>query len=146
MHPDASAPRERCTAIVALWTLFLTFHLVRDYGIANSHTPRIMTTSLTVTSRIHSLERVKVNLTKMGASQARKDLKIHKHPKPMSPVVRRHVPRRSRQLRLMRTIGHPLSSRWISVALLNSTYSANNHLSRLGKVAIIRDIGAVTYV
>ena len=177
MHPDASAPRERCTAIVVLWTRFLTFHLVRDSRIASnisnfatskcsqrgfrkdkqrtsmmgsplilSLTPRITTTRLTVTSRIHSLERMKVNLTKMTAPQTQKNLRIHKHPKPMSPVVHRHVPRQSRQLRLRIATGHPLSSRWTSVVLVNSIHSANNHLSRMGKVAIIRDIGAVTCV
>ena len=76
------------------------------------------TTSLTVTSRIHSPEKMRMNLKKIVVS-------THKN------------------LRTRTTAGHPLFSRLISALFVNLVCA---HLSRMGKVAIIRDIGAVTYV
>ena len=84
-----------------------------------SPTLKSTTTSLTVTSRIHSPEKMRTNLKKIAAPQTYKNL------------------------RTRTTTGHPLFSRTIYALLVNLIYS---HLSKMGKVAIIRDIGAVTYV
>ena len=67
------------------------------------------------------------------------------HPKPLFPTIRRHARCWSRQPRFRTMTGLPVS-RQIFTYSINSDHSVGDDLSRTGRVAIIRDVGAVTYV
>ena len=68
-----------------------------------------------------------------------------KRPKPLFSTIRRHARCWSRQLRFRMMTGPPISRR-IFTTSIDSDHSVSNDLSRMGRVAIIRDVGAVTYV
>ena len=69
----------------------------------------------------------------------------HKHFKPLLPTTHRRARRQSRQLKSKTVIG---LSVFLSdcTGLVNSDHSAGDDLLRMGRVAIMRDIGAATCV
>jgi len=167
-----SARREHCTATVAFWTRSLIFRRVSNRNLyrvphLNITAPKCsrmgfrkdkrrtstedsrptptfspMTTSIcpTATSRMKNLKRT-------AAATRSRDARMHqthKHPKPLSPIARCRV-HRSR---------HPKSKMTTSCSHLpphiarfaNPKHRAKHSPTRMGKIAIIRDMGAVTCV
>jgi len=110
-------------------------------------TPMIMSICPTVTSKMGDfiLEREVKNLPKMMAPKCRAVRRAQSR-KCLSPHPRkiRHGHHQT-YARFKMTTGEPQYPSNCSIFLANSYHRPENHLTRMGKVAIIRDIGAVTY-
>ena len=110
-------------------------------------TPNATTTYLTATSKMNRLapKRVMRNLLKVTAIQNRdsRACQTQKRPTPLSSNPRHHAHCQLRQAGSKTMTGQPhLLSNLCS--LTKPRHRPNNNLARMGKVAIIRDMGAVT--
>ena len=121
-----------------------------DSPLIPTPTPRTTTTCPTVILRTDPLTpgRRKRNFKITAVEMESKDSTVretHKHLKPLPPTTHRRAHRRSRQLRFRTVMGIPVFP-CVFAALANSDHSAGDDLLRMGRVAIIRDIGAATCV
>jgi hypothetical protein len=66
--------------------------------------------------------------------------------RPLSQNIRPHAPRWLVQIRFKSPTGQPLFWLTVSTSLVNSDHRPDDNITRMGKVAIVRDIGAITLV